>query len=112
MPLVYITCTVPSTYLQSKMSVTYPQIQSYFGTRLMIKLKLFKIKLSCRELVALKFNLPTRESEAAVSQFEASLVYRASSGAARATQKNPVLRKTKTKQTEKQKQKENCHSGI
>lgn len=73
----------------------------------MIKLKLFKIKLSCRELVALKFNLPTRESEAAVSQFEASLVYRASSGAARATQKNPVLRK-QTKQKNKKQNNKSC----
>jgi hypothetical protein len=33
-----------------------------------------------------------------VSEFKASLVYRVSSRTARATQRNPVLKKTKTKE--------------
>jgi hypothetical protein len=40
-----------------------------------------------------------------ISEFEASLVYRVNSRTARATQRNPVLKKTKnkTKQTNKKK---------
>jgi hypothetical protein len=37
-----------------------------------------------------------------ISEFEASLVYKVSSRTARATQRNPVSKKTKTKQTNKQ----------
>jgi hypothetical protein len=36
-----------------------------------------------------------------ISEFEASLVYRVSSRTARATQKNPVSKKQKSKQTKK-----------
>jgi hypothetical protein len=36
-----------------------------------------------------------------ISEFEASLVYRVSSRTARAIQRNPVLKKTKNKQTNK-----------
>jgi hypothetical protein len=36
-----------------------------------------------------------------ISEFEASLVYKVSSRTARAIQRNPVLKKTKTKQTNK-----------
>jgi hypothetical protein len=39
-----------------------------------------------------------------ISEFEASLVYRVSSRTARATQRNPVLKKKKTKTKEKQNQ--------
>jgi hypothetical protein len=40
-----------------------------------------------------------------ISEFKASLVYRVSSRAARATERNPVSKKTKTKpKTNKQKQ--------
>jgi hypothetical protein len=39
------------------------------------------------------FNASTWEAEAAGSEFEASLVYRVSSRTARATQRNPVLKK-------------------
>jgi hypothetical protein len=43
-----------------------------------------------------------------ISEFKASLVYRVSSRTARATQRNPVSKKTKTKtkQQKKKKQKE------
>ena len=37
-----------------------------------------------------------------ISEFEASLVYRVSSRTARATQRNPVSKKQKTKQNKKQ----------
>jgi hypothetical protein len=40
-----------------------------------------------------------------ISEFEASLVYKVSSRAARATQRNPVSKNKKTKQKQKQKQK-------
>ena len=40
-----------------------------------------------------------------ISEFEASLVYRVSFGTARATQRNPVLKKTKQKQKQKKKEK-------
>jgi hypothetical protein len=39
-----------------------------------------------------------------ISEFEASLVYRVSSRTARATQRNPVLKKTKQKNKTKNKQ--------
>jgi hypothetical protein len=46
------------------------------------------------------FNPGTREAEAGgISEFEASLVYRVSSRTARATQRNPVSKKPKNKQT-------------
>jgi hypothetical protein len=38
-----------------------------------------------------------------ISEFEASLVYKVSSRAARATQRNPVLKKQKTKRKKKRK---------
>jgi hypothetical protein len=41
-----------------------------------------------------------------ISEFEASLVYRVSSRAARATQRNPVSKKTKTKQNKNRKKKQ------
>lgn len=63
----------------------------------MVKIKLFKIKLSCWELVVLNFNLATWDSEAGGSQFEANLVYRTSSRAARVTQRKSV---SKNKQRE------------
>jgi hypothetical protein len=47
-------------------------------------------------VVALAFNPSTWEAEA-VSEFEASLVYRVSSRTARATQRNPVLKKNNNK---------------
>jgi hypothetical protein len=40
-----------------------------------------------------------------ISEFEASLVYKVSSRTARATQKNPVSKKTKNKKKQKQKKK-------
>jgi hypothetical protein len=40
-----------------------------------------------------------------ISEFEASLVYRVSSRTARATQRNPVLKKQKTKKQNKKKRK-------
>jgi hypothetical protein len=42
-----------------------------------------------------------------ISEFETSLVYRVSSRTARATQRNPVSKKTKKTKTKKQKQKNN-----
>jgi hypothetical protein len=46
-------------------------------------------------MVAHTFNPSTQEAEAGRSlEFKASLVYRASSRTARATQRKPVLRKT------------------
>jgi hypothetical protein len=42
------------------------------------------------------FNPSTLEAEAGRSEFEASLVYRMSFRIARATQRNPVLKQTKT----------------
>ena len=38
-----------------------------------------------------------RKRQAGISEFEASLVYKVSSRVARAIQRNPVLKKTKTK---------------
>jgi hypothetical protein len=58
------------------------------------------IKKTCLAVVALAFN-PSRQ----ISEFEASLVYRMSSRTARATQRNPVLKKTKGKEKEKKKEK-------
>jgi hypothetical protein len=40
-----------------------------------------------------------------ISEFEASLVYRVSSRTARATQRNPVLKKTKRKKKKEKKKK-------
>jgi hypothetical protein len=40
-----------------------------------------------------------------ISEFKASLVYKVSSRAARATQKNPVLKKTKKRKKKKKKKK-------
>jgi hypothetical protein len=37
-----------------------------------------------------------------ISEFKASMVYRVSSRTARATQRNPILKKTKTNKTNKQ----------
>jgi hypothetical protein len=52
-------------------------------------------------VVAHAFNPSTWEAEAGrgrqISEFEASLVYRVSARAARATQRNPVSKKTKQK---------------
>jgi hypothetical protein len=48
-------------------------------------------------VVAHAFNPSTREAERWISEFEASLVYKVSSRTARATQRNPVSRKTKKK---------------
>jgi hypothetical protein len=57
-------------------------------------------------VVAQSYNPSTQEAEAGrVSEFEASLVYRVSSKTARATQRNPVLKKNKTKREEKRKEK-------
>jgi hypothetical protein len=44
-----------------------------------------------------------------ISEFEASLVYRVSSGTARATQRNPVSKKPKPKPKTKQKTKQKKH---
>jgi hypothetical protein len=46
-----------------------------------------------------------------ISEFEASLVYRASSRTARATQRNPVS-KNKTNKKEKEKRKEDSHTNM
>jgi hypothetical protein len=54
-------------------------------------------------VVAHAFNLSTWEAEAGGFELEASLVYRVSSRTARATQRNPVLKKTK-KQKKKRKE--------
>jgi hypothetical protein len=51
-------------------------------------------------MVAHAFNPSTWEAEAG---FEASLVYRVTSRTARATQRNPVSKKTKTKKPKKKK---------
>jgi hypothetical protein len=48
-------------------------------------------------VVAHIFNPSTWEAEAGNSEFETSLVYRVSSRTARATQRNPVSKKTKQK---------------
>jgi hypothetical protein len=50
-------------------------------------------------MVAHAFNLSTQKAERGrqISEFEASLVYRVSSRTARATQRNPVPKKPKTK---------------
>jgi hypothetical protein len=45
-----------------------------------------------------------------ISEFEASLVYRVSSRTARATQRNPVSKKTKKKK--KKKKKEESEAGL
>jgi hypothetical protein len=49
-----------------------------------------------------------------ISEFEASLVYRVSSRTARAIQRNPVLKKqkTKNKKTKKQKNNNNKKKGF
>jgi hypothetical protein len=46
-----------------------------------------------------------------VSEFEASLVYRVSSRTARATQRNPVSKKTKKQKKQKQKQNIESQAG-
>ena len=51
-------------------------------------------------MVAHAFNPSTREAEADLCEFEASLVYKASSGTARATQKNPILKNKQTKRND------------
>jgi hypothetical protein len=53
----------------------------------------------CRAVVAHAFNPSTREGGRGrwISEFEASLVYRVSSRTARATQRNPVWKKGKKK---------------
>jgi hypothetical protein len=59
-------------------------------------------------MVAHTFNPSTWEAEGRwISEFETSLVYKVSSRTARATQRNPVLKKTKPKQ---QQQKRNVDS--
>jgi hypothetical protein len=57
----------------------------------------------CRAVVAHVFNPSTWEAEAGrrISEFEASLVYQVSSRTARATQRNPVSKKTKKKKQKK-----------
>jgi hypothetical protein len=45
--------------------------------------------------VAHAFNPSTREAEAGGFEFEASLVYKVSARTAKATQRNPVSKKTK-----------------
>ena len=56
-----------------------------------------------------KLNQRQRQRQVNLCEFEASLLYRASSRAARATQRNPVLEKqTNKKQTKQQKR---IHSG-
>jgi hypothetical protein len=54
-------------------------------------------------VVAHAFNPSTWEAEAGrqVSEFEASLVYKVSSRTTRATQRNPVSKKTTKKKTQK-----------
>jgi hypothetical protein len=55
-------------------------------------------------VVAHAFNPSTREAEAGISEFKASLVYRVSSRTARATHRETLSRKTKqNKQTNKKK---------
>jgi hypothetical protein len=48
-------------------------------------------------VVAHTFNPSTQEAEAGRFEFEASLVYKVSSRTARAIQRNPTLKKQKTK---------------
>ena len=64
---------------------------------------LFFKSICSRAVVVHAFNPSTRELEAGrrISEFEASLVYKVSSRTARATQRNPVLKKP-TKKTNKQ----------
>jgi hypothetical protein len=62
----------------------------------------FKAK-NCWTVLTQAFNTSTREAEAGRSEFKASLVYRASSRTARATQRKAISEKNKTKQTNKQK---------
>jgi hypothetical protein len=50
-------------------------------------------------VVAHAFNPSTREAEAGISEFEASLVYKVSSRTARAIQRNPVSKKNKKQKT-------------
>jgi hypothetical protein len=55
-------------------------------------------------VVAHAFNPSTREARGRqISEFEASLVYRVSSRTAKATQRNPVSKKQKTKNQKKKK---------
>ena len=54
-------------------------------------------------------NIFGKQKQVDFCEFEASLVYRASSRTARATQRNPVLKKVKNKQTQN-KRKQNLFS--
>jgi hypothetical protein len=56
-------------------------------------------------VVAHAFNLTTREQRW-ISEFEASLVYKVSSRTARATQRNPVSKKTNKPKTKQNKTKQ------
>lgn len=68
MTLVKITCAVQvPTFSQKCLSHTHKcsfNLTVAFGMRLMIKIKIFKIKLSCWELVVFNFTPTTWESEA------------------------------------------------
>jgi hypothetical protein len=61
----------------------------------------------CREVVVHAFNPTTQGGRGRwISEFEASLVYRVSSRAARTTQRNPVLETPQKKKKKKKKKEE------
>ena len=47
-----------------------------------------------------------------ISEFEASLVYRVSSGTARATQRNPILKNEREREREKERERERNYICI
>jgi len=62
----------------------------------------YKDNEDCRVMMVHAFNPNTQEAEQAdLHEFKAVLVYRPSSRTAKTTQKNPALRKKKTKQNKR-----------